>query len=95
MCDFAIEIGHLVKLGHPYLPVSERGSLAVEHLVRNLYNKQLQKHQLTADTSSISSSVLAIRSYMVIDNSGKSACEVTSETLGNHHFDKVVSMLTA
>lgn len=74
--------------------MTERDSLTVEYLVYSLNKKLLQKHLLIANTSTIACTVLAINSYLAIDNSGRPACMVTGETVGNHQFDQVVSTLT-
>lgn len=92
--NFGLEIGHLVKLVHQCLPVTERELLTTKYLMRSLGNKQLQKHLLTANTPAVASTVHAIESYLAIDNAGRPACKVTRKEVDNNHLEKVVDTLS-
>lgn len=92
--NFAIEIGHLAKLPPLYLPVTERDLPTIAYLMHTLNYKSFQKRLLTANTSTIAGRVLAIKSYLAIDNSGGPTCKATEEAVGSHHLEQVVSALT-
>lgn len=92
--DFAMEIGHLAKQAHLCLPIAEQDLHTIGYLVRILGSKALQKHLVTANTSTIASTVLAIEGYLAIDNAGRPACKATGEAVGNDHLGKVVSVLS-
>lgn len=74
MSDFSIELKQLIKLGHPYLPFTGRELLTVDYLKSSVWNKALQKHLVTTDTSSIASTIPAIKGHMAIDNECRLSC---------------------
>lgn len=92
--DFGVEVVHLVKLGHHYLPIAERDLFNIEYLMCSLGNKALQIHSLTANTSTIASTVLTIETYLAIDSSGWPDCKVTRGKVDDDHLENVVSTLS-
>lgn len=52
-----MEIGHLVQLAHPYLPLVERELLTIDYLMRNTGNKSVQNLLLVADTYTIANPI--------------------------------------
>lgn len=75
--DFRVEIERLVKLAQPYLPITEPEQLTIDYLKWILGNKALQKHLFMTGASSIASTVLAIESYLAVEDEGIPACWAT------------------
>lgn len=71
--DFEVEIGHLVKLVHRYLPTTERDLLTIEYLMRSLGTSNCRSICLPPIPLQLQAQLHATESYLVIDNAGRLA----------------------
>lgn len=67
--ELSVNVGRLVGLAHPYVPVSERGQLVIDCLIDNVDDRDIQFHLLTADTSTVAKTVRAIEEYIAVRGS--------------------------
>lgn len=57
-------------------------------------NKALQRHLLTANTSTVASTVLAIEEYLVVCSSEWSSCKTAGEGSNSPQMGRIVHVLT-
>lgn len=78
--DLALEIKGLVGLAHPTMSEREREQMAIDHLIRSLDNKALQRHLLTADTSTLAQAQVAIEEYLSVGGTDRAVVRTVEET---------------
>lgn len=79
MPDLAIELRNLMSLRHPSIALGERELLAIDYLIHAMNNATLQRHLLTADTTTIASTVQSIEEYLAVGNIDQLACKKISK----------------
>lgn len=68
-----------MNLAHLSLPGDKNDQLVVDHIIRSMGNKPLQQHLLTADTTTLTSSVQTIEEYLAIGSLDRPACRTVRQ----------------
>lgn len=69
--DFAMEIKRLVDIAYPSWHVDSREKFAVDQLVQSMDSIPLRRHLLLVDTSTVTSTALAIERYLSVEGANK------------------------
>lgn len=89
--DLAVEIGRLVGLAHPYKTTGNRDCLVMDYLMRN---RAIHRHLLTANASTATGTVRAIKEYLVVGSSNLPTCKVVGEETESIQLAQLVATLT-
>lgn len=67
--DMSVEIEHLVRPMHPYVPAQHKYQIVMDHMVHSLDNRALQCNLSTSDTFSVVGTVRAIKGCLDVGSS--------------------------
>lgn len=78
--NLAVEIRKLVSLAHPSMSVDKRELLSIDYLICDMDCTTMQRHILTADTTTVTNTVLATEEYLVVGGVDCVSCKAVDET---------------
>lgn len=62
--DLSVEIGRLGNSVHTSMPTEDRDQLTIDFLVMSMDSRSIQRHLLTANTTTVVGTVQAIEDYL-------------------------------